>query len=64
MEWTQERIESIRHLFPKQRENVEIDYICFFQALQYNAENGCKWRACLSSKGKKVWHASGGASEE
>jgi transposase len=45
MEWTQEHIESIRHLFPTQRGNVEIDYLCFFQALQYNAENGCQWRA-------------------
>jgi transposase len=45
MEWTNEHIESIRHLFPKQRGNVEIDYLHFFQALQYIAENGCKWRA-------------------
>jgi len=44
MEWTQEHIESIRHLFPKQRGNVEIDYLCFFQALHYIDKNGCTWR--------------------
>ncbi len=45
MTWTHEHIASIRHLFPKQRGNVEIDYLSFFQSLQYIAENGCKWRA-------------------
>jgi transposase len=45
MEWTQEHITSIQHLFPTQRGNVEIDYLSFFQALQYMTENGCKWRA-------------------
>ena len=45
MEWTQEHIDGIQHLLPKQRGNVEIDYLSFFQALQYIAENGCKWRA-------------------
>jgi len=45
MTWTSEIIERIQHLFPKQRGNVVIDYLSFFQALQYIAENGCKWRA-------------------
>jgi len=45
MEWTDKIISSIEHLFPKQRGNVTIDYLSFFQALQYIAENGCKWRA-------------------
>jgi len=45
MKWTQEHIGGIQHLFPVQRGNVEIDYLSFFQALQYIAENGCKWRA-------------------
>ena len=45
MEWTQEHIDSIKHLFPKQRGNVEIDYLRFFQALHYIATNGCTWRA-------------------
>jgi transposase len=45
MEWTAEIISSIQHLFPKQRGNVTIDYLSFFQALQHIAENGCKWRA-------------------
>ena len=45
MEWAQEHIASIRHLFPKQRGNVEIDYLRFFQALHYIGKNGCTWRA-------------------
>jgi len=44
MEWTQEHIASIRHLFPKQRGNVEIDYLQFFHALHYIDKNGCTWR--------------------
>ena len=44
MEWTQEHIDSIRHLFPKQRGTVEIDYLPFFQALHYIDKNGCPWR--------------------
>jgi transposase len=45
MQWTQKHIQSIQHLFPKQRGNVVIDYLNFFQALQYITENGCQWRA-------------------
>ena len=45
MECTHEHIERIRHLFPTQRGNVDIDSLSFFQALQYMLENGCKWRA-------------------
>jgi transposase len=45
MEWTDEIISGIQHLFPKQRGNVEINYLSFFQALQYIVDNGCKWRA-------------------
>jgi transposase len=45
MKWTEEHIDSIRHLFPKQRGNVEIDYLRFFRALQYIDKNGCTWRA-------------------
>jgi transposase len=45
MEWTQEHIDSIKHLFPKQRGNVEIDYLSFFQALHFVAKNGCTWRS-------------------
>jgi transposase len=45
MEWTNELIGSFQHLLPKQRGNVEIGYLDFFQALQYITENGCKWRA-------------------
>ena len=44
MEWTQDHVDSIRHLFPKQRGNIEIDYLQFFQALHYIAKNGCTWR--------------------
>ena len=35
----------IQHFFPVQRGNVAIDYLSFFQALRYIAENGCQWRA-------------------
>jgi transposase len=45
MEWTQEHIDSIKHLLPKQRGNVTIDYLQFFHALHYVAKNGCTWRA-------------------
>ena len=45
MAWTQDHIDIITHLFPKQRGNVEIDYLRFFQALHYIATNGCTWRA-------------------
>jgi len=45
MDWTQEHIDVIQHLFPKQRGNVAIDYLRFFHALQYIAKNGCTWRA-------------------
>ena len=34
MEWTDNIIASIQHLFPRQRGNVTIDYLSFFQALQ------------------------------
>ena len=44
MEWTQEHIDRIRHLFPKQRGNIAIDYLRFFQALHYIDKNGCTWR--------------------
>ncbi|MCL2005273.1 MAG: transposase [Planctomycetaceae bacterium] len=45
MEWSQAHIDRIQHLLPKQRGNVEIDSLSFFQALHSIAENGCKWRA-------------------
>ena len=45
MTWTSEQYERIKHLLPKQRGNVEIDNLTFLQALQYMAENGCRWRA-------------------
>jgi transposase len=54
MEWTQEHIDRIRPLFPKQRGNVEIDYLRFFQALHYVAKNGCPWRALPKEFGKWI----------
>jgi len=45
MKWTAEIIACIQHLLPQQRGNVLIDDLTFFQAIQYMAENGCKWRA-------------------
>ena len=72
MEWTEEIYERIRHLLPKQRGNVEIDNLTFLQALQYIAENGCRWRALPKEFGNwntiycrfRYWNASGGSAEE
>jgi transposase len=52
MEWTSQHIKRIQHLLPRQRGNVVIDYLSFFQALQYITENGCKWRALPTTFGK------------
>jgi transposase len=52
MTWTFEDIERIKHLFPKPRGTVEIDHLTFLQALQYIAENGCRWRALPEKFGK------------
>jgi transposase len=52
MEWTQEQYDRIKHLLPRQRGNVEVDNLTFFRALQYIAENGCKWRAIPEHFGK------------
>jgi len=52
MDWTQEQHDRIAHLLPKQRGNVEIDTLTFFRALQYIAENGCKWRKLPEHFGK------------
>ena len=45
MTWTSEDIDRIKHLFPKPRGTVKINHLTFLQALQYIAENGCRWRA-------------------
>ena len=52
MTWTHEQYERIRHLLPKQRGNVVIDNLTFLNALQYIAENGCKWRGMPEHFGK------------
>jgi transposase len=52
MNWTEEHIERVRHLFPKPRGTVEIDHLTFLQALQYMAENGCRWRGLPEIYGK------------
>jgi transposase len=52
MELTQEQYERIKHLLPRQRGNVEIDNLVFLRALQYMAENGCRWRAMPKEYGK------------
>ena len=44
MQWTADHVARIRHLFPNPRGTVKIDYLLFLQALQYMAENGCRWR--------------------
>jgi transposase len=54
MKWTEAHIDRIRHLFPKQRGNVEIDYLRFFQALHYIAKNGCTWRDLPEEFGKWI----------
>lgn len=45
MTWTSAHVDRLRHLFPKPRGTVKIDDLLFLQALQYIAENGCRWRA-------------------
>ena len=52
MTWTAEDIDRIKHLFPKPRGTVKIDHLTFLQALQYIAENGCRWRALPKTFGK------------
>jgi transposase len=52
MELTQEQYERIEHLLPRQRGNVEIENLTFLRALQYMAENGCRWRAMPKIYGK------------
>lgn len=52
MELTQEQYERIQVLLPVQRGNVKIDNLTFFRALQYMAENGCRWRALPKEFGK------------
>jgi len=52
MDWTQEQYDRIKHFLPKQRGNVEVDNLTFFRALQYIAENGCKWRQLPDKFGK------------
>ena len=52
MKWTQEQYDRIAHLLPKQRGNVEVANLTFFRALQYIADNGCKWRALPEHFGK------------
>ena len=54
MDWTQEQYDRIAHLLPKQRGNVEVENITFLRALQYIAENGCKWRALPEHFGNRV----------
>jgi transposase len=55
MELTQEQYARIEHLLPIQRGNVKIDHLTFLRAMQYMAENGCRWRAMPKEFGK--WQA-------
>ena len=52
MTLTNEQFQRIEHLLPKQRGNVVVDHLTFLQALQYMAENGCRWRALPEKFGK------------
>jgi transposase len=52
MELTQEQYERIEHLLPKQRGNVAIENLTFFQALHYITKNGCTWRDLPKHFGK------------
>ena len=52
MIWTEEHVERIQHLFPKPRGTLEINPLTFLQALQFIAENGCRWRALPKEFGK------------
>ena len=48
MEWKSKHIKSIQHLQPKQRGNVEIDYLSFFQAL-HSIATDVNGEPCLKS---------------
>jgi transposase len=52
MEWTQADYERIVDLLPRQRGNVKINHLTFLRALQYMAENACRWRALPEKFGK------------
>jgi transposase len=39
-------------LLPRQRGNVVLKTVTFFQGLQYVADNGCKWHALPDKYGK------------
>jgi transposase len=52
MIWTEATIKRIQPIFPNPRGSVDIDYLTFFQALQYIAEHGCRWRVLPEPFGK------------
>jgi transposase len=52
MELTHEQYDRIAYLLPRQRGTVEIENLTFLRALQYMAENGCRWRALPKEYGK------------
>ena len=48
MKITEEQDLRIAHCFPVQRGNVSIFNLQVLNAILYVAENGCKWRGCLT----------------
>ena len=52
MTWTEEQYKRVEHLLPKPRKKPEVDNLTFLRALQYMAENGCRWRAMPEKFGK------------
>ena len=52
MTWTENQYKRIQHLLPKPRKKAEVDNLTFLRALQYMAENGCRWRAMPEKFGK------------
>lgn len=52
MTWTEEQYKRVEHLLPTPRKKSTIDNLTFLRALQYMAENGCRWRALPEKFGK------------
>src|SRR4051812_26821910 len=54
MEISQEQLQHISPVLPRQRGNVKVTHLQFLNALLYVAEQGCKWRGLPKRFGP--WH--------
>jgi transposase len=53
MEISEEQYRKIQDLLPKQRGHVKIENLTVLNALIYQCENGCKWRALPEKLGHR-----------